>query len=103
ASAGAIAAALVILFTTAAWPLAAWTIEAAARDLLQREFIEAAVLLGAGRWHLLRRHLWRGEPGTGRPRTAPAAAHLGQHAGAAQGLHRGHALLVAVCAAAGAG
>ncbi|HWG36459.1 MAG TPA: ABC transporter permease [Terriglobales bacterium] len=58
ASAGAIAAALVILFTMAAWPLAAWTIEAAARDLMQREFMEAAVLLGASPWHLLRRHLW---------------------------------------------
>ncbi|MGH9392773.1 MAG: ABC transporter permease, partial [Terriglobales bacterium] len=58
ASALTVALVLIGLFAAAAWPLAAWTLESAARDLLQREFVQAASSLGAGRWHILRRHLW---------------------------------------------
>lgn len=58
ASAAAIAATLVLLFAAAAWPVAAWAFYSAGRDLMQREFVLAALAMGAGRRHLLRRHLW---------------------------------------------
>ncbi|MGH9481140.1 MAG: ABC transporter permease subunit [Terriglobales bacterium] len=53
-----IAAALVVLFAAAAWPFAAWALYGAARDLMERDFVQAAIGLGARRRDLLRRHLW---------------------------------------------
>ena len=58
ASAPTIAFTLAALFTVAAWPSAAWALQGAARDLLQREFVHAARGLGASRWQILTRHLW---------------------------------------------
>ncbi|HXE31956.1 MAG TPA: ABC transporter permease subunit [Terriglobales bacterium] len=58
AGAGSVAAALVILFAAAAWPVAAWTLYGAARQVMQQDYVQAARGLGASRWHLLRRHVW---------------------------------------------
>ncbi len=58
ASATTIALTLAGLFTFAAWPSAAWALQGAARDLLQREFVQAARGLGANRRQILIRHLW---------------------------------------------
>ncbi|HVA65135.1 MAG TPA: ABC transporter permease subunit [Terriglobales bacterium] len=54
----AIALALVVLFAAAAWPVAAWAIYGAARHLVQQDFVQAAVGLGATRRQILLRHLW---------------------------------------------
>jgi peptide/nickel transport system permease protein len=53
-----LAAALVLLFASAGWAIPAWALRGAARGLMQREFIEAAEVLGASRLHILLRHLW---------------------------------------------
>ncbi|MGH9477246.1 MAG: ABC transporter permease [Terriglobales bacterium] len=53
-----IALTLAVLFAAAAWPVASWAFYGTARDLMQREFVQAAVALGANRRQLLVRHLW---------------------------------------------
>lgn len=50
-------AALVVLFAAAAWPVAAWAFYGAARDLVERDFMHAAIGLGARRRDLIWRHL----------------------------------------------
>ncbi|HUX67083.1 MAG TPA: ABC transporter permease subunit [Terriglobales bacterium] len=54
----AMALALVVLFAAAAWPVAAWSLYGAARNLVQQDFVQAAVGLGATRGQILVRHLW---------------------------------------------
>lgn len=58
ASALTVALALVVLFSAAAWPVASFAFHGAARDLVHRDFVHAAVTLGANRRQLLVRHLW---------------------------------------------
>lgn len=50
--------ALAGLFTLASWPAPAWVFRGAAKELLQRDFLAAARVAGAGRWRLLVCHLW---------------------------------------------
>jgi len=67
ASAMVIALVLVALFSVAAWPVAAWAFQGAARGLMEQDFVQASVALGATRFHVMRRHLWpnmRGLAGT---------------------------------------
>ncbi|MGH9518633.1 MAG: ABC transporter permease [Terriglobales bacterium] len=46
------------LFAVASWPVAAWTLQGAARGLMQQDFVRAASGLGENRRQLLLRHLW---------------------------------------------
>lgn len=50
--------ALIGLFTLASWPVPAWVFRGAAKDLLQRDFLAAARVTGAGNWRLLICHVW---------------------------------------------
>lgn len=54
----AVSLALMTLFATAAWPVAAWAIAGSARALMDQEFVQYSRSLGASRWHLLATHLW---------------------------------------------
>ncbi|MGH9488061.1 MAG: ABC transporter permease [Terriglobales bacterium] len=58
ASAFTVALALVALFAAAAWPVSSWAFYGAARELMEREFVQAALALGATRRQVLVRHLW---------------------------------------------
>lgn len=50
--------ALAGLFTLASWPVPAWIFRGATRELLQRDFLAAARVSGAGPVRLLVRHVW---------------------------------------------
>ena len=58
ATPGQLVVALAGLFTLASWPAPAWVFRGATKELLQRDFLTAAKLAGAGPWRLLIRHVW---------------------------------------------
>lgn len=58
ATQGQLVVALAVLFTLASWPAPAWVFRGAAKDLLQRDFLAAAKVAGAGKGRLLICHLW---------------------------------------------